>query len=188
MADIHEPEEDLETGPEEISAAPPMVEPFSSLEDIALLHPQSRIDTSNLERSRGLTAEEASRRLNVYGKNVLTPPPKTPEWLRFLQQFNNLFLMLLIICAVLSLISYVLFGDINSLYVGIVLLVVVFLTGVEGFHEEGKALKTIDSFTKILATKCRVIRDGKHDKVEASSLVPGDIILVEMERRSLRIL
>ncbi|KAL7564603.1 hypothetical protein ACA910_017945 [Epithemia clementina (nom. ined.)] len=179
MADIHEPEEDLETGPEEISAAPPMVEPFSSLEDIALLHPQSRIDTSNLERSRGLTAEEASRRLNVYGKNVLTPPPKTPEWLRFLQQFNNLFLILLIICAVLSLISYALFDDINNLYVGIVLLVVVFLTGVEGYHEEGKALKTIDSFTKILATKCRVIRDGKHDEVEASSLVPGDIILVK---------
>lgn len=155
-------------------------EPYCTLNELIIMHPESKINAFDIEtKTGGLSSEEAKKRIGIYGYNRLTPPPRTPEWLLLLRQFNNLFLQLLLICAVLALISYILYGDKNNLYLGVILAVVVFLTGLLGYHEEGKALKVLDSFSKILPSKCKVIRDGDTAEINAEDLVPGDIIVME---------
>lgn len=168
------------TSPEGSSSSPPpLVEPYLEVKDIALLHPDSHIDVGNIEASGGLSSKAAADRLVIHGKNILTPPPKIPEWKRFLQQFQNTFLILLNVSGVLSLVAYFLDNEITNLYVAIVLFLVVFLTGFVQFHEEGKANAIADSFTHMLATTCIVIREGKQQKIAVEELVPGDLILIK---------
>ena len=157
----------------------PPEEPYMELEAIAQLHAASNISVESVEKSVGLSKEEAEERLQKYGRNLLTPPPRIPEWKRLLLQFTNTFLILLNTCGVLSIVSFVIAGDNTNLYLGIVLFVVVFLTGYAQFHEEGKAYKIIDSFSKMLASDCTVIRDGKEETVPTDTLVPGDLVKIK---------
>jgi len=157
----------------------PPEEPYMQLEEIAALHSESNISVNKIESSLGLSHEEAQQRQVLYGRNVLTPPVKTPEWKRFLMQFKNTFLVLLNICAVLSLVAFFLNKDKTNLFLAIVLVVVVFLTGLLQFHEEGKAYKIIDSFSKMLASKCTVIRDGMEQVIGTDQIVPGDLLKVK---------
>ena len=154
-------------------------EPYITLQEIATLHSESNIHVNNLDASYGLREEEAAQRLSLYGRNILTPPPRTPEWKRFLKQFQNVFLILLNICAVLSLLAFFLNDDATNLYLAIVLVVVVFLTAFLQFHEEGKALQVMDSFSKMLPADCRVIRGGKETTLTVDQLVPGDLVKIQ---------
>jgi sodium/potassium-transporting ATPase subunit alpha len=154
-------------------------EPYLPLEEVVRRHADSQISPFNIESSYGLTDTEAARRLEKYGRNVLTPPPRMPEWMRFLLQFKNVFLILLNICALLSLLAFLLNKDIINLYLAVVLAVVVFLTAYMQFHEEGKALQVIDSFAKLLASDCTVIRSGKEKTIPTDQLVPGDIVKIK---------
>jgi sodium/potassium-transporting ATPase subunit alpha len=153
-------------------------EPYLTLQELALLHRESNLDLSNLASSYGLTADEAAQRLELYGRNVLTPPPRMPEWKRLLLQFRNIFLLLLNACAVLSLIAFLLNQDKTNLYLAIVLVVVVFFTAFLQFHEEGKALQVMDSFSKMLPSECRVIRGGQEINLTVDQLVPGDLVKI----------
>ncbi len=157
-------------------------EPYMSHTQIATKHPKSNINVSDIEKSGGLSSEEAAERLKLYGPNVLTPPPKMPEWKRFLMQFKNMFMVLLNSCGVLALIAFLLqsnYEDKTNLYVAVVLFVVVFLTCYMQFHEEGKAYKIMDSFTKMLAAECVVIRDGKQKEIPVREVVIGDLVVVK---------
>jgi len=154
-------------------------EPYLTLSELASLHSESNIDVSYLDASYGLREEEAAQRLTLYGRNVLTPPPRTPEWKRLLKQFQNVFLLLLNSCAVLSLIAFLLNKDIMNVYLAIVLVVVVFLTAFLQFHEEGKALQVMDSFSKMLPSECRVIRGGRETTLTVDQLVPGDLVKIQ---------
>ncbi|KAI2505317.1 Cation transport ATPase [Fragilaria crotonensis] len=157
-------------------------EPYMEHDEIALKYPLSNINVADIEKSAGLSSEEAAERLKLYGKNELTPPPKMPEWRRFLMQFQNMFMVLLNTCGFLSVIAYALQSeksDRTNLYLAIVLFVVVFLTCFLQFHEEGKALKIMDSFSKMLAVSCNVIRDGKQKEVPVGDVVVGDIVIVK---------
>lgn len=158
-----------------------LVEPYLALTDISERHPASRIHVTDVEQSEGLSSSEAAIRLAHYGRNILTPPPKMPEWKRFLLQFQSMFMILLNICAVLSIIAFALQSDHQdktNLYLAIVLFLVVFLTCYMQFHEEGKALKVMDSFVKMLAVECTVIRDGHSQTLPGSDIVPGDLVVI----------
>lgn len=170
----------LEDVPQKFTYDPllPPEEPYLELHEIVRRHSESIVNLENVEKSFGLSNEEAAKRLALYGENILTPPPRIPEWKRFLQQLTNVFLILLFSCAVLSLIAYFLSSDITNLYLAIVLIVVVFLTAFVQFHEEGKALKVIDSFSEMLASNCVAIRNGKETTVSTDQLVPGDIVKI----------
>jgi sodium/potassium-transporting ATPase subunit alpha len=157
--------------------APP--ERCLELQEIADLHPESKINIKNVEDSHGLSTQEADRRRLKYGPNVLTPPPKTPDWRLLLQQFQHTFLLLLIGSALLSILAYFLANDQTNLILGIVLLVVVFLTGFGSFHEEHQASKISDSFDKMLASSCTVLRDGHAGPCKVDQLVAGDLVLVK---------
>lgn len=164
------------------AAAMAIEEPYLEIAEIANRNPESGIHVSDIEKSTGLSSKEASTRLQLYGRNVLTPPPKMPEWKRFLLQFTNLFMVLLNTCGLLSVIAFALQsdkGDKTNLYLAIVLFAVVFMTCYLQFHEEGKAYKIMDSFSKMLAVSCTVIRDGKQQEVPVGDLVLGDLVLVK---------
>jgi sodium/potassium-transporting ATPase subunit alpha len=163
--------------PTAVSSAPP--ELYIDLKEITKLHPKSNINVSNIESSAGLTTQDATDLLQKYGKNVLTPPPKTPQWLLLLRQFQNTFLILLNVSAALSVVAYLVAGDLTNLYLGIVLFVVVFFTGFAQYHEESKALQIIDSFTNMLAKTSTVLRDGIQTQVNVDVLVPGDIVIIK---------
>ena len=96
---IADPPVDVEIGSKsvefEYKPLLPPEEPYISLDEISLLHSESHIDLMNVEKSMGLSPDEAAKRLNLYGRNALTPPPRMPEWKRFLLQFKNVFLILL---------------------------------------------------------------------------------------------
>lgn len=86
------------------------------LSQLATYHTESHIDTENIEGSGGLSHDEAAKRLAECGKNILTPPKRMPEWMRFLLQFKNVFLILLNVCGILSIVAYVICMDIITLY------------------------------------------------------------------------
>lgn len=106
-----------------------------------------RISTSNPAKSEGLNQEEVKKRLEAYGKNVLTPPKRKPEILKFLGGFMNFFMLLLIAAGILSFITYALSPSIIvNLYLGLVLFVIVIITVMIDYFQNRKAEQIIKVF------------------------------------------
>jgi magnesium-transporting ATPase (P-type) len=121
---------------------------------------------------QGLTSEEARRRLDQYGPNKLAEAKKPGAILRFLAQFNNILIYVLLACA---LITYGLDHRFDSL----VILAVVLANAIIGFLQEGKAEKAMSAIHRILALRATVIRDETRQGIEGINLVPGDIVILE---------
>jgi len=121
---------------------------------------------------KGLTTKEAERILNQNGLNVITDVKKKPILIKFIEQFNNFLIILLILAAVLSF----LVGEKvdGTLIIGIVILNALF-----GLYQESKAEAAISLLKKMTITKVRVIRDDKEQEIDSRYLVPGDLIFVE---------
>ena len=121
---------------------------------------------------RGLSLEEAERRLEQYGANRLAEMPPRPAWRRFVDQFKSLLIVILLVTAALAL----LIGDVKDM---VVILVVVVFNAVLGFYQEHRAEQSLAALKKMLALKARVRRGGHPTEVAAETLVPGDIVLLE---------
>ena len=121
---------------------------------------------------QGLTSEEAQRRLGQYGLNKLAEAKKPGAIFRFLAQFNNILIYVLLACA---LITYWLDHRFDSL----VILAVVLANAIIGFLQEGKAEKAMSAIHRILALRATVIRDETRQGIEGINLVPGDIVVLE---------
>ncbi len=121
---------------------------------------------------RGLTSEEAARRLQEYGPNELREKPPVPFWKRVVDQLNNFVVILLIVAAIIS----ALLGDVVE---AIVIMAIVVLNTVVGVIQESKAEQALESLKKMAAPEAQVIRDGHRISVPARELVPGDIVLLE---------
>jgi Ca2+-transporting ATPase len=120
----------------------------------------------------GLTTEGARQRLAVHGPNRLAEKPPRPAWLKFLDQFRNVLVLILIGAAVLA-------GAIGDLKDAIVITVVVILNAALGFFQEHRAEAALAALKNMLAPTARVRRDGEVHLIEAAQLVPGDILLLE---------
>jgi len=127
----------------------------------------------------GLSEQEAARRLQKCGPNVLEDAGKESIFKRYIRQFRNFFSILLIVGAILSFFGEYLDPGKGNLYIGIALVGVVFLNGSFAFVQEYQAVKTMESFRKLLPPHAKVLRDGKLRDVLASELVIGDVILLE---------
>lgn len=121
---------------------------------------------------KGLSSEEASRRLNRYGTNEIQEAPSVPWWRMLLGQFNSPVIWILVGAVVVS----ILIGEVVD---AIVVAVILVLNAVLGFFQEYRAEKAIDALKRMASLKAVVLRDGKEQKIDASLLVPGDIILLE---------
>ncbi|KAG9509361.1 Sodium/potassium-transporting ATPase subunit alpha [Fragariocoptes setiger] len=136
-------------------------------------------------KETGLTREQAKQLLLKYGPNQLTPPKTTSEWVKFAAQLFGGFSLLLWIGAILCFVAYSIQvftseeAKLNDLYLGIVLAVVVFVTGCFAYFQERKSSKIMESFKKMVPQHARIIRDGETDTVPAEEVVIGDLVEVE---------
>ncbi|TVP79320.1 HAD-IC family P-type ATPase [Thioalkalivibrio sp.] len=119
--------------------------------------------------SDGLKKDEASRRLKEYGPNQLRQEKKRPAWKRFLDQFNNVLMLILIVAGGAS----VLLGEMidAAAIFGVVLII-----ALVGFIQEGKAENALESIKEMLSPEATVIRSGKTEEIPAEEVVPGDIV------------
>ncbi|MDP1611834.1 MAG: cation-transporting P-type ATPase [Sulfuritalea sp.] len=141
--------------------------------------------------SAGLSAAEATRRLAEHGPNRLTPPKKRGPLLRFLLQFHNVLIYVLLGAAgVTALLGH---GVDTAVILGVVV-----INALIGFIQEGKAEKSLDAIRNMLSLSAMVMRDGRRQEIDAADLVPGDVVLLAsgdkvpadlrlIEMRSLRI-
>jgi len=128
----------------------------------------------------GLTDAQVSAAREIYGPNELTPSYEHPWWLKLLLSiFGGFFNMLLWAGSVLCFIAYIVVPeDPANLYLGIVLAVVVTITGVFGYYQESKSSDIMASFSKLKPKDTAVYRDGKMNEIDARDLVPGDLLKV----------
>jgi len=128
----------------------------------------------------GLSVSQAEENLAKYGLNELTPPKHDPWWLRLLKSiFGGFFNILLWFGSVLCFIAYGIdtneVKDPTNLYLGVVLGVVVTLTGIFGYYQESKSADLMGSLSKMKPKNVIVIRGNKKLELEPAQLVPGDI-------------
>jgi Ca2+-transporting ATPase len=125
----------------------------------------------------GLTNQEAEALLKKFGENKIEKKKKVSPIKIFLSQFTSPLILLLIFAAIISFL--VNFYQKEEFVDSFLILLIVFLSGILGFYQEYKAERIIESLQKLAAPKAKVIREGKEQEIEASKIVPGDIIVVE---------
>ena len=127
--------------------------------------------------TRGLDSKEAKKRLNDFGQNIILNKKKTPWIIRFLKQFNDTMIIILLIVALL-LYFYGYFYS-HEYTDTIVILFVVFINAIVGFIQEEKASLVLKDLKKYETSTCKVKRDDKIIVINTKELVPGDIIYLE---------
>ncbi|MBC8242368.1 MAG: HAD-IC family P-type ATPase, partial [Alphaproteobacteria bacterium] len=128
--------------------------------------------------ARGLTEDEAARRLEQYGPNELRVRRDVPEFVKFLLQFKNFFALLLMVGGALAIYAERLDPGRGNLYIAIALLGVVLLNAVFTYIQELQSERIMDSFRQMLPAMVTVLRDGYARRVQAETLVVGDLILL----------
>ena len=120
----------------------------------------------------GLSSAEAEKRLSEYGPNLLVEEKKEHPIRKFLKQFTELIILILMAAAVIA-------GVLGEWVDSLAIMAIVVLNGVIGFMQEAKAEKVMDALKKLSAPSAKVVRDGRLDTIPASAIVPGDIIALE---------
>ncbi|MEW6425686.1 MAG: cation-translocating P-type ATPase [Bacillota bacterium] len=120
---------------------------------------------------RGLTSEEAKKRLEKYGPNELTEKKKISPVKLFLRQFTSVLMLILIAAVIIS-------AALGETLDALIILVIVLACGILGFIQEFRAEKAMAALKKMAALTALVIRDGKETRVPVAELVPGDNIFL----------
>jgi len=121
---------------------------------------------------KGLSEEEAKKRLEQYGLNELVAAKKISPLKIFLEQFKDVLVIILIIATVISM----LIGEILE---ASVIMAIVFACVILGFTQEYRAEKALEALKKLAAPTATVLRNGRIMEIPAKEVVPGDIILIE---------
>ncbi len=129
--------------------------------------------------AQGLTESEAAARLERYGENKLRGGKKKTNLQRFLDQFKDVMILILLAAAAVSFVIACVEGEPNEFFEPVLILVIVILNAVMGVVQESKAEKALDALKDLSAPHAKVRREGREAVVEASVLVPGDVILLE---------
>ena len=120
----------------------------------------------------GLSTKEAEKRLATYGYNELPETKKESNFKKFINQFKNNLIVVLLIAGILSV-------AIGNLKDSAVIFLVIIVNGVMGFLQEYRADKAIEVLKAMVQSKVIVIRDGAKKEIPSRELVPGDIITIE---------
>jgi Ca2+-transporting ATPase len=120
----------------------------------------------------GLSSAEAKSRLAEYGPNELRRSKKISPWRIFFEQFKDLLIIILLVAVVLS---AILGKTVDAI---VIFIIILFAAGL-GFIQEYRAERSIEALKKMAAPVARVIRDGKHQDIPASDVVPGDVVLLK---------
>jgi len=125
--------------------------------------------------ARGLSEAEVEARRRHFGPNEMTAQKRMSEWMRFLLQFAQPLMYILLLASAVTLFlgeqvdSAVIFG-------------VTFINALVGFFQESKAEKAIEALSKMIPTEATVRRGGRRQRVDSIGLVPGDIVLLHPRR------
>jgi P-type Ca2+ transporter type 2C len=131
------------------------------------------------DRQRGLTEAEAGALLGQHGRNELTAEPGTPAWRKFLRQFQDVLVILLLVATGISAGLWAYERDAALPYEAIAILAVVLLNATLGYVQEARAESAVAALRAMSAADASVIRNGERRSLPAAELVPGDVILIE---------
>lgn len=131
------------------------------------------------DQNSGLSLQEAKKRLEEYGENKLSEKKRKSTLTRFLDQFKDVMILILIAAAIVSFTVVCVEKNWSELFDPALILIIVILNAIMGVYQEGKAEKALDALKNMSAPHARVIRDGKENIIDAKNLVPGDIIRLE---------
>ncbi|WP_206684012.1 cation-transporting P-type ATPase [Pontibacter beigongshangensis] len=130
------------------------------------------LDLLQVSPDKGLDQGEAEGRIAAYGRNVMTPKKKQSAFIRFLLQFHQPLIYILLAATAITLFmqeyidAAVIFG-------------VVLLNSIIGYIQESKALEAIDALANSMTARAHVIRAGRKQNIDAQELVPGDVVLIQ---------
>lgn len=131
------------------------------------------------DEQQGLSHQQAAETLSRLGPNTLKEKKKKGLMSRFLDQFKDVMILILLAAAVVSFIMIAIEGNWSELFEPLLIVLIVILNAVMGVYQEGRAEKALDALKTMSAPHARVIRNGTQTIIDASQLVPGDIIRLE---------
>src|SRR3954468_24663011 len=131
------------------------------------------------EPERGLSEEEARARLGKHGPNQLTSEPPTPGWKKFVAQFNDALVILLVIATAISTGLWLYERDTPLPYEAMAICAVVLLNAIMGYLQEARAESAVAALRGMAAAHAHVVRGGERRQIDSTELVPGDLLLIE---------
>ncbi len=130
-------------------------------------------------KTQGLTSQEVETRLAKYGPNKLKEKKKKGFFARFIEQFKDVMILILLVAAVISFVIACVERDPMEFFEPILILFIVVVNAFLGVYQESKAEKALDALKNLSAPHARVLRDGKECVIDSADLVVGDIIFLE---------
>lgn len=131
------------------------------------------------DASKGLTERQISERRTEYGENRLREKKKKSNFQRFIDQFKDVMILILILAAAVSFAIACMEGEPKEFFEPVLILVIVVVNAIMGMMQESKAEKALDALKNLSAPHAKVLRGGTETVIEAAQLVPGDIIRLE---------
>lgn len=126
----------------------------------------------------GLTDDEAQKRFERYGPNNLKEKKKESIFIKFIKQFNDFMIITLIIAAIISAVVSKLNGEADYID-SIIIVAIVIFNAIMGLVQEQKAEKSLEALKKMTAPNAKVRRNGRVQEIDATLVVPGDIVILE---------
>ncbi|MBE6619550.1 MAG: calcium-translocating P-type ATPase, PMCA-type [Ruminococcaceae bacterium] len=137
------------------------------------------LDALSTSATTGLDSATVNERREKYGENKLREKKKKSTFARFVDQFKDVMILILIAAAIVSFTVVCIEKNWGELFEPALILLIVILNAVMGVYQEGKAEKALDALKNMSAPHARVIRNGSECVIDAADLVPGDIIKLE---------
>lgn len=126
----------------------------------------------------GLNEKQVEDKQNKFGLNKLEEKKKESIVIKFIKQFNDFMIIILIIASIISAVVARIEGS-NDYFDSIIIIAIVVFNAIMGLVQEAKAEKSLEALKKMTAPTCRVKRDGKISTIKSEQIVPGDIVLLE---------
>ena len=126
----------------------------------------------------GLSDDEAQKRFERYGPNNLKEKKKESIFVKFIKQFNDFMIITLIIAAIISAVVSKLNGEADYID-SIIIVAIVIFNAIMGLVQEQKAEKSLEALKKMSAPNAKVRRNGRVQEIDATMVVPGDIVILE---------
>lgn len=140
---------------------------------------ETLLNALDTDSANGLSAAQVAQKQAEYGPNKLREKKKKTNLQRFLDQFKDVMILILVAAAVISFVIALTEGDAREFFEPALIMLIVVVNAIMGMVQESKAEKALDALKNLSAPHARVIRDGGETVIEADQLVPGDIIRLE---------
>ena len=140
----------------------------------------------NVDPRTGLSSEEAKRRLDKFGPNELASAPPVPKWKKFLQQFQDPLVSLLLAATAISLVAWII-EKVNAApgaegealpFDSIVIVLILIVNAILGYMQEAKAEEAVNALSEMTAPTSNVLRNGRVERINTTDIVPGDILVL----------